>query len=76
MTYELFGYFFVFGSVPTALPRMLVEAAMLRILKKNFLMESPSVTGTQSIKPAQDALLKPFKSVKPVNNQWAKSGLR
>jgi hypothetical protein len=62
MTYEVFNFFVIFGDVDSGLFRFLATAAQLRILKKNFLMESlpvADVKAVKSVKPGQSASLKP-----------------
>lgn len=40
LTYEVFSFYFIFGDVRGGLFRLLMIAIQLRVLKKNFLMES------------------------------------
>jgi hypothetical protein len=61
MTYRFFGFYFVFGDVRASTFGLLVIAAQLRILKKNFLMESPPKAGVeivQNVKPVQNTSFK------------------
>jgi len=78
MSYELFSYFFIFGSVPTALPRMLVEAAILRILKKHFLLETLPAAGfsgvTGQTSGVSSATQQRTTSNRTPVNHWARPG--
>ncbi len=50
MSIEVFAYYFIFGDVRANLFSMLMIAAQLRILKKNFLMESPPEAGMPEVR--------------------------
>lgn len=66
MSFEVFYYYFIFGDVRSGLFRLLVIAAQLRILKKNFLMEDSPKVNVQVVESSNG--LPP--SLKPVN-RWA-----
>jgi hypothetical protein len=80
-TYRFFAFYFIFGDVRESLPQMLVVVIQMRILKKNFLMESPLEGGVQTpdrlveFIPPKAGIVKtvPGTSFKPVN-RWARPG--
>ncbi len=77
MTWSIISFFLIFGDVSEALLPLLVMAAQMRILKKNFLMESLPAA---DVKAAEGSIgpLASLKSSKPAN-RWARpagSGIR
>jgi hypothetical protein len=68
MTYEVFNFYFIFGAPVSGMFRMLMVAALLRILKKNFLMEDSPEVNVQNVERLTGRP-PPFKSA----NRWART---
>ena len=74
LTCAIVSFFLIFGDVSEGLLPLLVIAAQMRILKKNFLMEPLPAADVKAVEGSTGPL-PPLKSLKPVN-RWARPSLR
>jgi|GEM_PF-1401998 len=76
MTYEIFNYFFIFGAVLSSLFRMLMIAAQLRILKKNFLLESLPAAGMPEVRSQRSGFRRQVSGGSPATQQLTTNSAR